>query len=157
MEVFCWQLRRVLTKKNVTCIGHISYFTFSFCLFRWCPSLGAFILLFPPKAPSFSSKFNLRMSVGVCLCYEGPCPPCANFNLFRNHFYFASFSSFKFVLAMFRLFDGIIAKSRRIFSIQHVQVSIHPFNSPIVKGHSCMVFEHFRNLFDLKDSTNNFS
>jgi hypothetical protein len=47
------------------------------------------------------------------------------------------------VLAMFRLFDGILAKSRRFFSIQHVQVSIHPFNSPIVKGRSCMVFEHF--------------
>jgi hypothetical protein len=154
MEVICWRLKGILTKTFVTCIGCGGYFTFSTSLFRWCPSLGAFIPLFPPWAPSFLSKFSLKVSMRICLCYKGPCPPCASFNLLKNHFYFVSFSSFKFVLTMFRFFDGILDKSRWIFTM-FKSTFIHSIHL-LAKGPPCMVFEHFWDLFDLDDPFSNF-
>ncbi len=150
-------LKRVLTETFITYIGRNGYFTFNPCLFRWCLSLGAFIPVFPPRAPSFLSKFSLKVSMGVCLCYEGPCPPCTSFNFFRNHFCFTSFSSFRFILAMFKFFDGILTKSRQSFLFSMFKPTfIHSIHL-LVRGLSCMVFEDFRGLFDPEDSTSDFS
>jgi hypothetical protein len=57
---------------------------------------------------------------GVCSCYESPHPPRFNFNLFKDHYFFACFSSFIFILAMFKLFDGIISKRKFGFLFRHV-------------------------------------
>jgi hypothetical protein len=87
-------------------------------MFRWCPSSKAFIPLFAIGSPSFLS--NPRVSRGVCSCCEGPCPPNVNFSLFKDHYYFACFSSFKFVLAMFRFFDGVLVIGIFGFFFKHV-------------------------------------
>jgi hypothetical protein len=99
-------------------------------MFKWCPSSRAFILLFPFGTPSSSSKFSPRANMGVCSCYKGLHPPNTDFNLSRDHYYFACFLSFEFILAMFRFFDEVIVISKFGFFFRHVQVDIHPFNSP---------------------------
>jgi hypothetical protein len=119
----------VSNRTFVAGIGFNDYFI-SIPPFKWCLSSKTFILLFPLGTTSSLSKFSPRVSKGVCSSYKGPCPLNANFGFSRDHYYFACFSSFKFVLAMFRFFDGIIVRSKFGFFYKHVQVGIHPFNSP---------------------------
>jgi hypothetical protein len=93
------------------------------------PSLGGFIPLFPLGAPSYLLEFNPKVSWGVWSCCECPHPLGVNFGLFRDHYYFVSSSTFKFILALFRFFDGVQPKASLDF-FRHVQVGFHPFNSP---------------------------
>ncbi len=99
-------------------------------LFKWCPSLGGFIFFFPFSAPLFSLKFSPRVSWGVCSCFKALHPLGASFSLFKDHYYFTSFSSFRFVLALFNFFDGVSTRSRLGFFFRHVQINFHPFSSP---------------------------
>jgi hypothetical protein len=76
-------------------------------------------------------------------------PPSANFSLFKGHYYFANFSPFRFVLVMFRFFNGVPAKSRLGFYFKRGQVSIHPYYLS-TRAFSSMVFKHLLDLFNLK-------
>jgi len=98
-------------------------------------SNGALLL----EAPSFFShsgphcfcqSLTIGVSRGICSCYEGFCSFGPNFNLFKDHCFFTSFSSSRFILAMFKFFDGILTKNKFGFFFKHVQDDIHPFDSP---------------------------
>jgi hypothetical protein len=112
MDILCWQLGGASSETFVACTSLNDYFTFSPPLFKWCLSLKTFILFFPHEAPSFSLESSLRASKGLCLCYEGPCPSRANFSLLNNHYCFTSSSSSRFVLALFKFFDGVQARGK---------------------------------------------
>jgi hypothetical protein len=64
------------------------------------------------KGPKFSLKSSFKANKGVCLFCKGFQPPCPNFGLFRNHCFFEDYSSFEFILTMFKFFDGMLAQSR---------------------------------------------
>jgi hypothetical protein len=117
---FLWQLKGILGGTFVAHTGLSNCFTFGSPLFTWCPSFRGPIPFFSLGALSFLSESSPRVNKGVCSCYESPHPPGPNFNLFKDHHFFASFSSFIFILAMFKLFDGIITISRFGFFFRHV-------------------------------------
>jgi hypothetical protein len=120
MEVSFWQLEKTLNGTFIAHIGFNGYFTFSPPLFKWCPSFGGPILFFSLRAPLFSSKSNHRVSRGVCSCYKGLFPLGPSFSLFKDHCFFMGFSSSRFILAMFKFFDGILARNRFGFFFKHV-------------------------------------
>jgi hypothetical protein len=74
---------------------------------------------------------------------------------FKGHYYFVNFSSFRFVLAMFRFFNRIPTKSRLGFYFKRGQVNIHPYYLSI-RGFLGMVFKHIWDLFNLKDLASGF-
>jgi hypothetical protein len=43
---------------------------------------------------------------------------------------FINFSSFEFTLAMFKFVDGMSTRSKLGIYLRHLQIKIHPFNSP---------------------------
>ncbi len=130
-KVLSWWLGRALSGTFFVCIGfNNNYFTFNHPLFKWCPSPRGVIFLFSFGAPSSLLESSIEASWGVCSCYESPCFLNANFDLFRNHYYFTSFSSSGFVLSLFRFFDGIPIRNRFGFFFKHVHVDTHPFSSP---------------------------
>jgi hypothetical protein len=89
-------------------------------LFKCCFSLLGFILLFPPGASSSSLEFSPRANKGLCLCCEDPCPLNADFGLYKDHYYFANFSSSRFILAMFKFCNGVPTKNKLGFYFKHV-------------------------------------
>ncbi len=117
-------------------IGFNGYFTFSPALFKWCLSFGGPILLFPFEAPLFLSKFSHKVSKEICSCCKGFCPLGPSFNLFKDHYFFTSFSSSRFML---KFFDAVLTKNKCGFFFRHVQDDIHPFDSPF----NLWAFKHF--------------
>jgi hypothetical protein len=130
MKVPFWWLGGALGGTFFVHINLSNYFTFNPPPFKWCPSPISVIFLFSLGAPSSLLESNIKASWGICLCYEGPCFLNANFDLFRNHYYFTSFSSSGFILTLFRFFDGVLTKNRLGFFFRHVHIDIHPFSSP---------------------------
>jgi hypothetical protein len=59
-----------------------------------------------------SPKLRLR--------HKGPCSFGPNFNFFQDHYFFVGFSSSRFILAMFRFFDGILSINKFGFLKKHV-------------------------------------
>jgi hypothetical protein len=58
---------------------------------------------------------------------------------------------------MFKFFDGILTKSRWFFIFNMFKSTLIHSTHLLARGPSCMVFEHFQDLFDLEDSTSDFS
>jgi len=95
--------------------------------------------------------------MGVCSCYEGICPFSTNFDLFKNHYCFVSFSSSRFVLAMFRFFDGIQAKGKLGFFLDMFMLKfIHSTHLSTIWLLD-MVFKHVQDVFDQQDLVSGFS
>ncbi len=130
MKVSFQQLGKTLDGAFVVHIGLNGYFTFSPPLFKWCPSFGGPIFLFPFGAPLLLSKSSHRVSMGVCSCCEGFRSLDTNFNLFKDHCFFTGFSSSRFILAMLKFFDGVLIRNIFGFFFRHVQDDIHPFDLP---------------------------
>jgi len=126
---FFWWLREV---SGGTFVAHTCL---SKC-FTFDPSYSniAFLL----KAPLFLLEFNPNANKGVWSCCESFCSLGPNFGLFKDHYFFAWFSSSKFILVMLRFFNGVWAKKKFGFFFKHVQVDIHPFGSPF----SWWAFKH---------------
>ncbi len=151
-KVSFWQLGGAL---NGTCVAHTSLkscFTFGPPFFRWCPSLRSPIPIFPLKALLFSLKFSLKVRKGVCSYCEGLHPLGPSFNLFKNHYDFASSSSFPCLdyLIKFQL------KANLDFKKKHVQVAFIHLAHLLANEHLDMVFKHLQDLFDPKDLINDF-
>jgi hypothetical protein len=140
----------------VVCTSPNDYFTLA-PFVQMVPFPRAFILSFPLGAPSFSSQFSFKVTMGVCLCYEGLCPFTTNFDLFKNHYYFASFSSSRFVLAMFRFFDGDQASGKLGFFLDMFMLKFIHSTHLLARRPSNMVFKHFQDVFDQQDLANGFS
>ncbi len=97
--------------------------------FRWCPLFEGFIPFFSYSIPSFSLESSFRVSGGICLCCEGPCPISPAFGFFKDHCFSIGFSFFRFIFAMFIFFDGILTRSRFGLFFKHFQNDIHRFGS----------------------------
>jgi hypothetical protein len=74
-------------------------------------------------------EFKFKASRGICSCCKGLCPLGSSFDLFIDHYFFVSFSFFKFIFVVFRLFDGVPIGNIFGFFFKHIQVDIYPFNS----------------------------
>jgi len=105
-------LGKTLDGAFVAHIGLNGYFTFGPPFFKWCLSFGGPILFFPFGAPLFLSKSSYRVSRGICSCYKGLCPLGPNSSLFKDHCFFMGFSSSRFIFAMFKFFDGVLARTK---------------------------------------------
>lgn len=139
MEVSFWQLGGVSSWTFVACIGLSNCFTSSPPpLFEWCLSFRGPIFFFSLESSSSSSKFKLRVSKGVCSCCKNYHPFCPNFSLFKYHCLFTSFSSSKFIFAMLKFFDRIVAKSGfgfflNIFKLRFIHLINYLVNDPLGK------------------------
>lgn len=121
-------------------------------MFRWCLSLKSPIPIFPLKAPLFSLKFSLKVSKGLCSCYEGFNPFGPSFNLFKNHYDFASFSFLPCSNSLIKFQLKVNLDLKR----KHVHVAFIHLAHLLVNEHSGMVFKHLQDLFDPKDLSSDF-
>ncbi len=63
----------------------------------------------------------------------------------------------RFTIDRLRFLDGVLAWHKFGFFLDFFKVAFICMYHLLIGGHYNMVFEHFRNSFDLEDSTNNFS
>lgn len=128
-KVFFLRLGKALRSTFVVHTSPNNYSTFGPHLFRCA------LLLEAPSSSSHLGPHRLRQSLTLWLIKEYDCvtkafTPCPNLGFFKDYCLFINSSSSKFILAIFKFFDGILTKRKFGFFFKCVQVDIHPFNSP---------------------------
>jgi len=88
---------------------------------------------------------------------QRPLPPNVNFGFFKDHYYFVGFSSYNLFLSYLDSLMEFQLEAQLDFSLDMFKSAFIHLVRLLVGGPLTMVFEHLWDIFDLEDSTNNFS